>query len=93
MSELKACPFCGEIPETSKYGVLGNIGVRCENINCSQHTGGFMFIETWNTRPIEDALADENKQLNGALLEIKELYILSPNFSLNVKRIINHVMK
>lgn len=53
--ELKRCPFCGGSPKPSKrrgrYTFPNNKYVGCES-----HTGGYIPVETWNTRPIEDAL-------------------------------------
>jgi hypothetical protein len=75
--ELKPCPFCGEIPEIESYGIAGhgkdNV-VRCENILCSNHTAGFMHIETWNNRPIEDALRAEIEKLKFNYAEAMSQY-------------------
>ncbi len=49
MSELKACPFCGE-EDCLQYYQYGDVYVSC----LDKHNG-----KNWNTRPLEDALRAE----------------------------------
>ena len=72
MIGLKACPFCGEQPETSKdyFGSEERLAF-CRN--CGTDNNPFTYSE-WNNRPIEDKLKAEierlkaeNKELNNAL--------------------------
>lgn len=76
MSELKPCPFCGgkEIifcDDFTEYGIL--FFATCES--CGAMAGGTnnrehqkeIALESWNTRPIEDALRAENERLRSLL--------------------------
>ena len=56
MSEIKPCPFCGE-PADDRYQRLA----KCRNDKCLMNDWVeddtlFHLDESWNTRPIEDAL-------------------------------------
>ena len=56
MSELKKCPFCGEVPEDYDNGMA--YWVKCTNKicpNCATEFSAYHFDE-WQFRPIEDAL-------------------------------------
>jgi hypothetical protein len=64
-TELKPCPFCGDLPDIERY--WRSDVVRCSNINCSMHAAGFMYPDTWNTRPIEDAVRSDNARLTAEL--------------------------
>lgn len=77
MDELKPCPFCGSdkvaVSRTphSKYGIL--YGIECKS--CNAH-GSFRFIfehyaiESWNSRPAEEALKAEVERIKAALKTI-----------------------
>lgn len=56
--ELRACPFCGREEEVFSYGDYGrdNEYVAC---GCIYGDSTLIDIESWNTRPIEDALRAE----------------------------------
>ena len=61
MSELKPCPFCGKEP-----AIHVNFAI-CVNDDCEQSdywTG--LEVDTWNTRPIEDALNARIAELEAA---------------------------
>lgn len=45
MTDLKPCPFCAAVPEENPKG----------RTQCSC-TIGYMLVEHWNSRPIEDRL-------------------------------------
>lgn len=64
MSELKPCPFCGETPETN--GQL----VQCYKMPCDARRFP-MPIDSWNTRPIEDALKARIAKLEAEVAELK----------------------
>ena len=57
MSELKACPFCGEPPVVGLNGYP-----RCPIPGIGTHAGG-MTVEEWQTRPLEDALQKRVEEL------------------------------
>ena len=71
MSELKACPFCGEPPVVGLNGYP-----RCPIPGIGTHAGG-MTVEEWQTRPLEDALQKRveelEKSISEAVEEIEEL--------------------
>jgi len=52
MSELKPCPFCGDMPASMKAELDGKKRYGCKN--CTPNL--WYTPERWNTRPIEDAL-------------------------------------
>jgi hypothetical protein len=53
--ELKLCPLCG-----SESVILANGAIRCTKIGCPLYDiHGHIFIDSWNTRPLEDALQAE----------------------------------
>ena len=58
MSELKPCPFCGELPEkifmTEWYAA-------CKNYGCPNYL--ILKLEAWNTRQLEDELSRKILQL------------------------------
>ena len=58
MSELKPCPFCGEMPKVNTWTMLGITESRCfcDNEKCPVYLSKTIAIDDWNTRPIEDAL-------------------------------------
>ena len=65
MSELKPCPFCGRADHLASIpwhnGARVGYLVGCIFLNCVRpHVYGdneIVAIRTWNSRPIEDALA------------------------------------
>lgn len=59
MTELKRCPFCGEVPE--KMHGSYSTWVKCKNSEC-QNTGT-QTVNRWQTRPIEDELNARIAQL------------------------------
>lgn len=62
MSELKPCPFCGKEP------AIDNNFAICVNDDCelSDYWTG-LEVDTWNTRPIEDALTARIAELEEAV--------------------------
>lgn len=64
MSELKACPFCGENGDVAEHHIWSD-AVEC--YNC----GAYMHIVDWQSRPIEDALNAEITRLTAELAELK----------------------
>ena len=55
MSELKACPFCGQVA----YKDFNEV----RHLNSQCPAWGFASLETWNTRPVEDALTAKIAEL------------------------------
>ena len=66
MTELKPCPFCGSEAIDASYNEDGYMAV-CSNRDCEMD-GDPLLTNTWNTRPIEDAL---RKQLEIAVEALK----------------------
>ncbi|EGQ7810309.1 hypothetical protein I6Y99_004350 [Vibrio parahaemolyticus] len=67
MSELKPCPFCGEIPTHQVIPQFGTISgyeiIRCDNCDITFHCA-----DDWNTRSGAEAPLNERiKQLESAL--------------------------
>jgi len=63
MSELKACPFCGQQPKKVIWREYGKkprkyFLYHCPNEECPSYftKPGSMTLEEWNTRPVEDKL-------------------------------------
>lgn len=54
METLKPCPFCGAEADT-KTLAYGQIVTRCPSVNCIAFDD-WKDVESWNSRPIEDAL-------------------------------------
>ena len=74
--ELKRCPFCG-----GKAEMLGDddkvYQVLCPNCNANIEEYDYeknVSAERWNSRPIEDALKEENKRFRKALETICAIY-------------------
>ena len=67
MSELKACPFCGEPPVVGLNGYP-----RCPIPGIGTHAGG-MTVEEWQTRPIEDALQQRVEELEMNISALRSL--------------------
>lgn len=74
MSELKPCPFCGEMPKVNDWTLKGIfdkdvIDKRCfcENGECPVYLSKTIAIDDWNTRPIEDALNKRVAELSQAV--------------------------
>lgn len=76
MSELKPCPFCGQMPVIKKAGTTGYWWIGCEiHINPEQGCGVSHSsynkqeaINKWNTRTLER----ENQQLREELRQCAE---------------------
>ena len=68
MSELKPCPFCGKEP------AIDNNFAICVNDDCelSDYWSG-LEVDTWNTRPIEDALHARIAELKAENNRLAEL--------------------
>lgn len=66
MTELKPCPFCGELPEVIKEEYQE---CQCVTPGCPMYVYVCKF-ERWNTRPIEDALRAEVKRLRAEILAV-----------------------
>lgn len=80
MSELKPCPFCGEILDTIPNRSIWDIVTFYEHPNNPEcQLSGLLFSENWwNTRAIEDALnkritelEQENARLREELQKLK----------------------
>lgn len=71
--ELKPCPFCKDGTPNITHRFIG-ITIRC---SCGAHSEYFNTeeeaINAWNTRPIEDALRQENEQLKAFIEDITTL--------------------
>ena len=80
MSELKPCPFCGEIPKVNDWTLKGITDKRCfcDNEKCPVYLSKTIAIDDWNTRPIEDALqsriAELEKDLSNKEIEYTDLW-------------------
>ncbi len=75
MSELRECPFCGEIGNLTVKSI--GAAVNCINSNCGNaftnwHRTKDMAITEWNTRA-DDKLLEENKKLREALQSVVDL--------------------
>ena len=80
MSEIKPCPFCGEVPkitgdpDSEEYIRGYSMGfIECRNDSCPM-LGNFIMAPTqkeatavWNNRPIEDALRARIAELEAKL--------------------------
>lgn len=66
---LKPCPFCGgkAFWDSEFSGVYCHCGAEITFCESDKEAA-----EKWNSRPIEDALKEENKRLREALAEIKK---------------------
>ena len=72
MSELKACPFCGkEGCFVDKDGNITESGldVACERTSCMPPSS-YVPVDSWQSRPLEDALTARIAELEGALKKI-----------------------
>lgn len=78
MSELKACPFCGEHPEMG-FGSAPNM-VGCRNHECPA-SGLWNKVESWNTRPLEAEMV-RAARLEGAEAAIKEAFAEGDTYDL-----------
>ena len=65
MSELKPCPFCGEMPigQDDRY--------MCSTLGCVMQENTIS-AKDWNTRPIEDALTARIAELEGFIDQLIE---------------------
>ena len=83
--ELKPCPFCGgkatlvyfDVDDGGKWQVICDDCGACsdyydEEWNPDNLLKGNEAVESWNRRPIEDALKDKNEHLRKALENIKD---------------------
>lgn len=70
--ELKACPFCGKVPEQLELGGL-EASCQCVNVKCHMAEEDAIYLRYWNTRPIEDALQTSLTEANA---EVKRLALL-----------------
>jgi hypothetical protein len=75
MSEIKACPFCGDTHpildepyNEDEYGVFCN--VKCGATGPCDEDGEYA-VKLWNTRPIEDALKAEIERLKGNIAALE----------------------
>ena len=64
MSELKACPFCGDSELVNSSLYEGH--VFCTNCGADMH------VDIWQSRPIEDGLRAELARLTAELAELRE---------------------
>ena len=73
MSELRPCPFCGEVPAVNEHwGFAGGCtNNECPNNNRDFQGACFMTEEEWNTRPTEDDILARLKKAVGEI-EAKE---------------------
>ena len=60
-TNLKPCPFCGEMPKVNTWTMHGITESRCfcDNEKCPVYLSKTIAIDDWNIRPIEDALRAE----------------------------------
>ena len=66
MSELKACPFCGDSELVNSSLYEGH--VFCTNCGADMH------VDIWQSRPIEDGLRAELARLTAELAELRERF-------------------
>ena len=68
MSELRPCPFCGEMPigQDDRY--------MCSTLGCVMQEDTISAKE-WNTRPIEDALTARIAELKDVLEKVYDEWI------------------
>jgi hypothetical protein len=67
------CPFCGKPPKVTRgYWFPDWTKVECVTKDCAPHPWAWarddLIVETWNTRPVEQAQAERIKQLETELL-------------------------
>ena len=80
MSDLKACPFCGEEIYSEFYSHRAEeFDGHCTNKKCVLYGKELLFFNTarWNTRPIEDQLRAENERLKGVLQSMFDRCLLA----------------
>ena len=65
--ELRPCPFCGKEP------ALHANYASCVNDDCEQSDWAGLEVDTWNTRPIEDALTARIAELEAENNRLAEL--------------------
>ena len=78
MSELKPCPFCGELP--IQFVKDGLTQIRCNNTQCwivpatSFYTDRKTAVEAWEERaqPAEPLTLDELRKMRGQVVDIPE---------------------
>lgn len=71
MSELKACPFCGNEVALTKFHIPFDTGANAKVAQCQ--CGAFLNVKRWNTRPLEDALIAENARLCSLIQRMAEV--------------------
>ena len=80
MSDLKPCPFCGKDPNqtTAELGDRPCFYYECDNPKCHAAEMGWHdteqeAIDSWNNRPIEDALRKEIDMLKQENAKLEKL--------------------
>ena len=56
MSDLKPCPWCGEMPQKEYDKIAEFFIYRCNNKKCPSTTYAWFNELQWQSRPIEDSL-------------------------------------
>lgn len=102
MSELKACPLCGK-PFKVVHSFLGGYMFEHSGYGCPLMTkddgNGWVWddkeklINALNTRPIEDALREDNKRLRDALGKIASYDALPESIEYDLVKLANEALK
>lgn len=58
---VKACPFCGFIPEIMTDSDIDECEVKCSHPGCIVRELGYVYLTFWNTRP----LPSEGQEVTG----------------------------
>lgn len=70
MTELKPCPFCGKegcyVDEEGMASDLPTLDMACVDPRCMPPSS-YIPAQTWQSRPVEDALSAENARLRSLL--------------------------
>ncbi len=96
--ELKPCRKCGSQNmefmggfSKGKYGII--ICMRCYNVGSATESRDEA-IKEWNTRPIEDALREENERMRNAIEEMRKevLWCESNMYQVSLKKMVTRFL-
>lgn len=71
--ELRGCPWCNRNPEKPVFLTEGPMpGTRCSIRNCPGYLYHVVPVDDWNTRPVEDQLAEQVRVAEDELVWLLE---------------------